>query len=489
MPAVSDLFDPRRHEPSIRAPWSEPAARTAIERICDAAEREFDEDEGSWLMHPQDEPPQPGARSCNFYWGAAGVVWALRDLAAQGAVGLRRDYTRWIEQYPERVRREAADEQHGSASYFFGEGAPLLLAWRATRREAFAERLHGAVLGNLHNTACEPLWGNAGTLLAALHVAEASKRGDGDGAGAATRWQALVQQGVEALHQDMVPDAETGTWLWRQDLYGRVTRYLGAGHGLAGNAYAAVRAEAVVDAPTDAARTVVQRAIETLSATALQARLDTPAGQVPLANWHVLVDKDRVAAWLATGGRPLVQDCHGAPGIVCRLAGAHGAPRAPGERTAHGAGDLRDVRDVRGARDVHDPRDARGVHDPRAAPVSAGAAAAAGAGIRTGSAWDDLLLAAGELTWHAGPLAKGPSLCHGTAGSAMACLKLWRRFGDPLWLERARHLAMHAAGQVEQARAQHGRGRQSLWTGDLGVACVLWNCVRGEDRFPSLDHF
>lgn len=44
------------------------------------------------------------------------------------------------------------------------------------------------------------------------------------------------------------------------------------------------------------------------------------------------------------------------------------------------------------------------------------------------------------------------------------------------------------AAQVEQARARHGQGRRrSLWTGDLGVACVLWNCVRGEAWFPMLD--
>jgi Lanthionine synthetase C-like protein len=85
--------------------------------------------------------------------------------------------------------------------------------------------------------------------------------------------------------------------------------------------------------------------------------------------------------------------------------------------------------------------------------------------------------------------AKGPSLCHGTAGSAMACLKLWRRFAEPIWLERARRLALHAGAQVEAARTRHGQGRHSLWTGDMGVACVLWNCIVGDDRFPTLDHF
>jgi hypothetical protein len=125
-----------------------------------------------------------------------------------------------------------------------------------------------------------------------------------------------------------------------------------------------------------------------------------------------------------------VQDCHGAPGIVCRLATA-----------------------------------------PRTA------------------AWDTLLAEAGELTWRAGPLSKGASLCHGTAGSALALLKLWRRSGDAMWLDRARALAMHAIGQVERHRAQFGIGRHALWTGDLGLACVLWDCVAGDDVFPTLDVF
>ncbi len=418
---VSDLFDVRHHEPLTRTPWSEAAARAAIRRICAAAEHEFDEAQGNWPWHPQDDPPRPDARSFNFYWGAAGAVWALRHLSLQGAATLERDYTRWIEQYPGRMHDESAGEQHGSASYLFGESAPLLLAWRVTQRSDYAAALYDIVKGNLHNSAHEPLWGNAGTMLAAIHCVEAMRE-EHD----VQRWKALLQEAAEALLEDMVQDPETGTWLWEQDLYGQRSRRLGAGHGLAGNAFVALRASRWVDQGT--VRAIEQRALQTLAVTALHAALRMPQGAVDLVNWHVLVDEQRIAAWLAKGGRPLVQDCHGAPGIVCRLAGAR-------------------------------------------------------------SAADDLLRAAGELTWHAGPLSKGPSLCHGTAGSAMACLKLWRRFGEPLWLERARRLAMHAAEQVEAARARHGQGRNSLWTGDLGVACTLWTCVLGDDPFPTLDEF
>jgi hypothetical protein len=31
--------------------------------------------------------------------------------------------------------------------------------------------------------------------------------------------------------------------------------------------------------------------------------------------------------------------------------------------------------------------------------------------------------------------------------------------------------------------------RHSLWTGDPGVACFLWNCVSGAAAFPTLDVF
>ncbi len=45
---------------------------------------------------------------------------------------------------------------------------------------------------------------------------------------------------------------------------------------------------------------------------------------------------------------------------------------------------------------------------------------------------DDLLIKAGETVWRAGPLAKGPGVCHGTGGNGYAFLKLYRRTGDPL---------------------------------------------------------
>lgn len=102
---------------------------------------------------------------------------------------------------------------------------------------------------------------------------------------------------------------------------------------------------------------------------------------------------------------------------------------------------------------------------------------------------EELALAAGELVWRTGPLAKGPGLCHGTAGNGYAFLALHERTGDPVWLDRARAFAMHALAQVEAARAEHGRGRYSLLTGDVGVALYLRDCLAGRGDFPLLGPF
>jgi Lanthionine synthetase C-like protein len=95
-----------------------------------------------------------------------------------------------------------------------------------------------------------------------------------------------------------------------------------------------------------------------------------------------------------------------------------------------------------------------------------------------------LLRAGGELTWRAGPLLKGPNLCHGTAGNGYAFLALFERTGDELWLQRARAFAMHSIAQVARARTEHGRGHYSLWTGDPGTALYLADCLTGSGTVP-----
>ncbi len=157
------------------------------------------------------------------------------------------------------------------------------------------------------------------------------------------------------------------------------------------------------------------------------------ARAVAAARAFAIVDGD-LASWPAldigsrTGAPPRVQWCHGAAGMVTSLA-------------ALGPGD-----------------DAHG----------------------------ELMTAGCELVWRAGPVAGNAGLCHGTAGNGFAFMALLHRTGDERWLARARAFAAHGLDQVERLRATHGRGRYTLFTGDIGAALLAAACLGGDAAFPGI---
>jgi len=103
--------------------------------------------------------------------------------------------------------------------------------------------------------------------------------------------------------------------------------------------------------------------------------------------------------------------------------------------------------------------------------------------------FDHILAQGGELTWQAGPLRKGSNLCHGTGGNGYAFLKLFGRTGDELWLDRARAFAMAAIEQYRLSQQLYRQLRYPLWTGDLGLAIYLWDCLQAQAKFPTIDLF
>ena len=48
---------------------------------------------------------------------------------------------------------------------------------------------------------------------------------------------------------------------------------------------------------------------------------------------------------------------------------------------------------------------------------------------------------------------------------------------------------MHGIEQYQRMNAQYGQGWYSLWTGDLGFAVYLWNCITMQSGFPTMDFF
>jgi hypothetical protein len=369
---LAELFRPSEHEPLVAAEWDEARVEEAIRTIVADAEAAFDG--ARWPFHPADEiDDSPNT----LYLGVAGMAWALEALGSSGwgdaVLGA-------LERY--RHEPDGGEKWAYAPSYLGGECGIALVGFRLTGDAALADRLHELVLANLDDEWNEMLWGAAGSLLAA----EAMLAWTGE-----PRWEAAWDALADELEASRDPDG-----LWTQRRLGE-QRYLGVGHGYAGNQLALSHRR-------------------TVDVDAVLARLALREG--PLANWPP-----------GEGSGPdeiRVQWCHGAPGIVAAL------------------GDVMD---------------------------------------------EELAVAAGKLTWRAGPIARGSSLCHGAAGNAYAFLVLHRRTGDELWLDRARAFGMHAIGQVERERAALGRGRYSLFTGDIGVALFLRHLLDGEHRFPVLGPF
>ena len=409
------LFVPDHHEALRGEAWSEPPVREAIARMAAAACAAFDP-LTLWPIHPRDRLDEAGALPmASLYSGAAGMIWALERLKRDGLADVAIDFDATIAGLLEHNRRFNAAAEIPSPSYFLGDAGVLLLQWKRLRDPAAADALFALAEGNLHNPTLEPLWGSSGTLIAVLHLlddlSEPAQR---------QRWQDLLQRGAAILFDQMHkvrhsahPDTEV--WLWTQDMYGKKMDYLGAGHGFAGNLFPVVHGARWLDAGL-----VVQfeeRALQTLGVSAER--------EGHALNWEPVFDRSACN----DPRRPMMQDCHGAPGIVCRLAGT----RSPGLR--------------------------------------------------------ELLVAAGEAVWAAGPLAKPPGLCHGTDGNGYAFLKLHAMTGEARWLDRARAFAMHALKQSETEALRQGELRFTVWSGDLGLALYLSSCLRADPAFPTLDVF
>lgn len=380
------LFDPADHESLTTSPWSEDRVRLGIDRIVRET-RESLEPGRFWPRSEHDELGRASDRDRGLWIGAAGVLWALDHLGH--TVGEHGVYAGYL----------AEPDHPGSIGLMNGETGALLVSWKLDPTPEKEARLHELVSMNRASPDNELFDGVPGTMLAALHLYEATGE---------ARWREAWLACAEQVWELFRPDPELGCRIWVQHRRGRLIRSLGAGHGFASNAHSLLRGRALLGTSW---ATEVEGAVATTAAT-LAVR------EAGLVNWPTAAD-----AYWAEEFPIRVQWCHGAPGLVTSLAAL--------------------------------PRDER---------------------------TDELLAAAGELIWVAGPLEKGAGLCHGTAGNGCAFLALHARTGEEIWLERARAFAVHALEQVETSGARH-----SLWTGDIGVALYLRACLEGWGGMPIVE--
>ena len=392
-----------RHRALAHDVWSESAVRTAIEEIVADAIVHFHPDT-FWPGHPSDDWVGDGNPS--FYFGAAGVIWALDYLHRIGATDVAEDFRPVLPKLLDRTTthfesNSPADyAKHGSL--LFGDMGAALLAMRLAPTSSLADLVHARAEANIGLPIRELMWGMPGSMVAAIHMAQMTQE---------PRWRRLFEMQAARLLGDLQVTSQGP--LWTQDLYGANDRWLGPVHGFAGNVIPLLRGWDWLT-PMQQAQ-VIEFVPRTLAANAWQSEVGT--------TWGAKSKREKPPT--------LCQHCHGAPGMVTTFADA-----------------------------------------PFTAPE-----------------FDALLLDAGRFTWAAGPLTKGSNLCHGTGGNGYAFLKLYRRTNDPIWLDRARQFAMTAIIQYRGAQQVVGRGRYSLWTGDVGLAIYLWDCITGEPCFPTIDVF
>ncbi len=292
-------YDPERHEPLRDIAWNEAQARDRVAEICRDAEAAFDP-RTLWPIHPGDAFPEmaPDGIMRGLYDGAAGVFHALGQLAGAGIYSPAIDAMSVVPGLHE-ASLASPDEAGAGASLLVGSSGILLVAHELEPSAANADALAAAIAGNVEHPSNELLLGAPGTMIAAR--AMYARTGQ-------ERFRELWRASARTLLARQEADG-----LWTQDLYGSTVRYIGTGHGFAGNVLALSGAPEWLDDPAG----FEARAVASTRALAL-------------------IDGDR-ANWapVESGGTskapPRVQWCHGAPGMVTSLASL-----APGD-DEHGA--------------------------------------------------------------------------------------------------------------------------------------------------------
>jgi hypothetical protein len=386
------IFDKERHEPILKLEWSEEKARDVIKDIYTKAISSFDST-NYWSKEVNEDSEVTSNKT--VYYGAAGTLWALDQIADFADIKLDLDKKTLIDDIYEKYI-SFPDTREVVPSIFLGESGILLIQYKYNPSKMIEDRLFKIIKENIQNVTLEPLWGASGTMLAASYMY---------GSLGSKKWADLFIENAVYLIDELKKSISREELTWTQDMYDQRVRYIGAGHGYFGNMFGILKH---LDLLSEEDKKFI---LDNISETAQ--KLAQKEGS--LTNWPAIISEK-------SKKYPLVQWCHGSPGIITSL---ESYPLNHCEYI------------------------------------------------------ENLLLNGGELTWQAGPLIKGVSLCHGTDGNGYAFLQLYRRTGDSLWLERARSFAMHAITQRNN--------NFTLFTGELGLGMYLISCIKEDSRFPFLD--
>jgi hypothetical protein len=171
-----------RHVPLRDATWGADEAARAIDEIVSDALAYFDT-ERFWPAHPLDDGVSDGNTS--FYFGAAGVMWALEYLRRVGATRADVDFRPSLARLIEANRAEFAKGRYSAhGSFLFGDLGTGLVAMRLSPAPAIADIIYARAEANLSLPIRELMWGMPGSMLACVHMSEMTGE---------PRWRALFE--------------------------------------------------------------------------------------------------------------------------------------------------------------------------------------------------------------------------------------------------------------------------------------------------------
>jgi hypothetical protein len=129
------MIDSASHIPMASLTWDAAEAQRAIDEIVKNACARWDETR-LWSAHPQDDGAKDGDTS--LYLGAAGVIWALDNLARTGATREDCTFVGFRDRLvgAARLQRAALGDYGRHASLHFGDFPALLVAMRLQPADA-----------------------------------------------------------------------------------------------------------------------------------------------------------------------------------------------------------------------------------------------------------------------------------------------------------------------------------------------------------------
>ena len=286
------VYDTQRHVSMAPERWDAEAARGWLRVRSESALASTVAGERAFPIHPRDmsEGQSTPTRLHSLYFGGLGILLALDRIAAAGLCGMRISPTEKLREI-HLAYCSSPDTGKRVPSWFLGESSLLTALTLQHANPAHSAQIAEMIRSNRDNPTREMWWGAPGTMLAALILCERTQNAS---------WRALFVDSATAIWSSWFQDESTGAWLWEQDRYGRLARYVGAGHGWAGNVYPLWRGQALLTA--EQRQLLSERTVQSLEALAVV--------ESGFANWPARAGDDKAS---------LTQWCHGAPGVIAAL--------------------------------------------------------------------------------------------------------------------------------------------------------------------------